>query len=70
MENKMGIIQKLIDKFFNGIIQGKVDATVKALMKDNPGLQKAVNTQLKSVAQLEKEFDIALAKLRAKNKGK
>ena len=69
MENKMGIIKKLIDKFFNGIIQGKVDATVKALMKDNPGLQQAVNTQLKSVAQLEKELDIALAKHRAK-KGK
>ena len=66
----MGIINKLIDKFFNGIIQGKVDATVKALMKDNPGLKQAVNRQLKSVAQLEKEFDIALAKHRANNKGK
>ena len=70
MENKMGIIDKLIDKVTDSIISKRTDTVIKTMMKDNPGLQKAVLDHKRTIDRLRKEFDEELKQRKKQLKSK
>ena len=56
----MGLLDKLIDKIFDGAKKKKTDSIVKRLKKANPAFAKAVDKHQRSyeemMAELEKEL--------------